>query len=238
MAIESILLGAIAEVRKALATRRNIRMLSAGYPDILLNRSQIDGILDADWIDDIPARLDSATIAQWHGLTDRLPEVVDSAALFARLGIQLSVIDAIPQRGGEIIADLNYPVDISTIGTHDIVLDSGTPEHVFHVGQALLTLASLVNEGGYIIQALPLNGFNHGFYNINPTLLVDLYSAEHGFQLLHLHGYHSLMTQPKVFEVVHHGRFRGVPENSILVAIAKRIRSVPIKPFIQRKYRP
>lgn len=237
MAVDSVLLDTISTVRQWMSQRSRVTMLSAGYPDILLGRVPIEHILDVDWIDEIPSRPDSAAIAQWHGLSDRLHEVLDSAALFDRLGIQLSVIDAIPHRGGEILADLNYPIDTTTLAQHDIVLDTGTPEHVFHVGQALLNLASLVAKDGYIIQALPLNSFNHGFYNINPTLIADLYSPEHGFRLLRLQGYHSLLTKPTAFPVEPHNRFRAAPENSVLMILAKREAIVSLKPFTQRKYR-
>ncbi len=60
----------------------------------------------------------------------------------------------------------------------DIVLDFGTLEHVFNISQAFRSIHDLTNPGGLMIHALPHQGFyDHGFFNIQPTLFYDIASA-------------------------------------------------------------
>ncbi len=47
------------------------------------------------------------------------------------------MVDLVASRGGERILDLNGPLEADLVGGFDVVLDAGTMEHCFNVGQAV-----------------------------------------------------------------------------------------------------
>lgn len=60
----------------------------------------------------------------------------------------------------------------------DVVLDSGTIEHVFEIGQALRHCLAMTRPGGRIIHLTPAsNSVNHGLYSVSPTLYEDFYTT-------------------------------------------------------------
>jgi len=60
----------------------------------------------------------------------------------------------------------------------DVVLDSGTIEHIFDIPAALRHCLRMVKPGGRIIHLTPSsNCVDHGLYSISPTLYFDFYSA-------------------------------------------------------------
>lgn len=73
--------------------------------------------------------------------------------------------------------DLNLPVPAST-GTYDVVTNFGTTEHVFHIGQTFANIHALLEVGGIQIHTLPSYGYiDHGFYNIHPSVYLDMAKA-------------------------------------------------------------
>ncbi len=60
----------------------------------------------------------------------------------------------------------------------DVVLDSGTVEHVFELGRSLEHCLNMARPNGRIIHLTPSsNAVNHGFYSVSPTLYHDFYRA-------------------------------------------------------------
>ena len=51
------------------------------------------------------------------------------------------------------------------------VLEAGTLEHVFHLGDALRTVHEMIRPGGAFVALVPVSWWNHGFVNLNPRLL-------------------------------------------------------------------
>ena len=115
------------------------------------------------------------------------------------------------------------------------MLDTGTCEHCFHIGQAAINLASIVGPNGIIIQALPLNVYNHGFYNANPTWFFDFYPAN-GFEIEYFKAVSDIVSNPKFFDVPIHDRFKDVPANSVMIMIAQRKRMMELKVPVQFEY--
>lgn len=225
------------EQTRQLIGRSNLSVLSADYPDLLLSPEDVTSLYGPEIARDLPLRPDSEAILRWHGMTGRLPGVFDTTELFRRLGCRLDVIDLAEVRGGELVADLNYPLPASWHGRFDLVMDTGTCEHVFNAGQAFINLASTVKPGGFIVQAVPLSSYNHGFYNVNPTLPADFYCSDNGYELAYLKGFINMLTEPQQFDVPLHDRFREVPDNAIMIAVAKRLNDSEVRPVVQFKYR-
>ena len=155
-----------------------MRVCSFGYPDIIAPLPMIEKLLGNQY-PLLEARADSDIICKRHGLTYH--PIPDAHSLFTLLDCQLDVWDIMQERGCEILCDLNEPMHLHN--DYDIVLDVGTVEHCFNIAQAVMNMAELVKQGGYIIHENPANCLNHGFYNLNPTWYHDFYTAN-GFELL------------------------------------------------------
>ena len=140
----------------------NAKVLSLGYPDLAVSAEEIERLFGYT-----PNKFTEAN--KWHGLKDPCPDTLE---LFQRLGSELTIVDFTPETGTEKIADLNYSHDF---GKFDLVIDSGTLEHCFNIGQAFLNAVNAVKVGGAIFHLSPLDILNHGFYNLNPTLFHDFY---------------------------------------------------------------
>lgn len=154
---------------------RPVSMVTVGYPDCLVPASLIGEMFGEELVPKLEYREDSNKIIRWHGLEGKLDQVVETKKLLELLGIDMTVLDINTVRGGEIICDLNEPIPEELQGRFDCVLDGGTMEHCFNVGQVIKNFVSLAKIDGYIIHSNPLSAFNHGFYNFNPTFYYDYY---------------------------------------------------------------
>ncbi len=161
-----------------------MRVCSFGYPDIIAPLPMIEKLMGNQFAL-LEPRQDSDAICKRHGLQYR--PIPDAESLFKLLDCTLDVYDVVKERGCEILCDLNDKWRrnglFDPMNDYDIVLDVGTVEHCFNIAQAVMNMAGLVKEGGYIIHENPFNWGNHGFYNLNPTWYADFYTAN-GFELL------------------------------------------------------
>jgi len=139
---------------------RNASILSLGYPDIMASSDQLREIFGYT-----PARFTTGN--KWI----KYP-VPDSEELCQKLGSKLTIVDYVSERGCEIVANMNEPHDL---GKFDLVIDPGTLEHCFNIGQAMMNAANAVKLGGRIFHISPMSMINHGFYNLCPTWFSDFY---------------------------------------------------------------
>ena len=212
------------------------RIMSLGYPDILAGTHHIREMFGGDIASNLQFHPDGDAIIRWHGIAKLTDKVVESRHFFSLLGFDLDIVDIVKARGDEIILDLNAPCSSELNERYALVIDSGTCEHCFNIGQAVKNLASMVVRGGYIFQGNPINMFNHGFYNLNPTWYYDFY-LENGFVIDLMRVVDNPVFDPKFFEVPAYGRFSGVPENCSILMVAKREEVRPLKWPIQTKYK-
>lgn len=138
-------------------------VLSLGYPDLDATAEDVERIFGYK-----PTRFTKAH--EWHKRKHPMPETEE---LFEHLDARLTVVDFTKDRGIEVVANMNEPHDL---GQFDLVIDPGTLEHCFNIGQAIMNAANAVKLGGHILHISPLNMPNHGFYNLNPTLFHDFYT--------------------------------------------------------------
>lgn len=196
------------------------RVLSFGYPSIILPREHCEEVLGF-----MPEKFVAPPKE-----VKRYTELPDARCIFEKWNLELTVVDALKHEGSEIIADLNYPQDF---GEFDFVLDAGTIEHVCNIGEALKTMAMSVAPGGRILHTPPMTMLNHGFYNLNPTLFFHFYE-ENGFELRHMHARDDCGAGEE-YQVSHHGRF-SLPTNCAMYVIAKRMDRRPLAWPIQGRY--
>ena len=100
--------------------------------------------------------------------------------LFKACGINETLsLDVSDYEGADFICDLNCPeVPDALVSRFGCILNGGTLEHVFHIPNALASITRMLKLGGVVIHQIPVhNWVDHGFYQINPTLLFDYYGA-------------------------------------------------------------
>lgn len=188
------------------------KCLSAGYPDLLVPLEDLK-VATQNGEGEIYERPESKDLQAYHGFNE---PIYDSAQVFGAIGLELHVIDRERLQGCESIVDLNRP---ASLGEYDLVIDPGTLEHCFNIAQAAVNLAGAVKVGGYISQAVPMSMFNHGYYNLNPVWFLDFYE-NNGFKIERLFVRHV----EGVFENVTRQRLKAVPEEAVIVMLAKRER--------------
>ncbi len=119
---------------------------------------------------------------QRFGIVPRrtLTDPVDDVSLFEALGFDtVHSYDYSDYEAATYLLDLNSGVvpDGAT-GAYDVVFDSGTIEHVFHVPNSLKTIVEMTKVGGRIILLSPSsNHLDHGFYMFSPTLFCDYFAT-------------------------------------------------------------
>jgi hypothetical protein len=214
-------------------SKNNIKVGCLSYPDLLVTREQIatryPHLVDATYA----MRLDSEKIRQWHSM-QHLTEIIETTDFFEKLGCETDYFDFAEIRGGEIITDLNMPLNSEHHGRYDIVIDTGTLEHCFNVGIAFENMCRLARIGGLIISSAPMSKVNHGFWNFSPCAY-DNYYRQNQFDLLFLGAFHKDKEGLKQITISPNGRQIAPPE-SFLISVAKRTENSTFKLPIQKKY--
>lgn len=110
------------------------------------------------------------------------PPLFDIAKVFWAVFLRPRSLTAIDLHGGPNALRLNLNEPVNLQGRQfDVVLNLGTLEHVFNIGQAMATLHELTRPGGVIVHGMPLTGWlDHGFYSFHPTFYWDL-AAVNGY---------------------------------------------------------
>ena len=204
----------IAGLMSNLTDRKPLSVLSFGHPDILATPLELK-----HWGEFTP---DNAEVLRERNYHPK-PNIIGNAKpLFKALGGELFVIDIRKTNGVDEIGDLNYAIRPFA---NDIVIDPGTSEHCFNVGQALVNMARCVSMGGYIYHMVPLCHWNHGFWNFSPCAFNDFYE-QNGFEVVTLQAEYRGYFQPVVtkgkFEIPTKGRKLN------LMCIAKRVKDIDI----------
>lgn len=211
-----------------LPLRKRFTALAFGHPDILATPQELKFI---GCLPSLPEgeKLDRAAYK---------PDVVGSAhRLIAAMGGSLHVADLFPGYGVDRLVDINLPLPEpwGESNWFDLVIDPGTSEHCFNVGQALLNMARMVKKKGFIYHMVPLCHWNHGFWNFSPCAFADFY-AQNGFQIIDMQAEYRGTFQPvvprKKFEIPTRGRKLN------LMCIAKRVNVVPLRFPTQYKFLP
>jgi hypothetical protein len=198
----------------------NRRIISFGYPDVLVPPEALQHLLGKDAAVNLEYRADSASIRAWHGIKADFP-IADAKSLFEAMGFELEVMDLVEARGGEIIQDLNFPVPDSLHGRYAAVIDGGTLEHCFNIGEAARNAASMCAVGGFVMHGNPLNMYNHGFYNLSPVWYHDFYKAN-AFDIEAALLVNGPIDAPRVANSPLEQRFVGLPDNTVQIVVARR----------------
>lgn len=234
MAMNVLVLSVLKQLQPHLPANASVCCL--GYPDVLLSLQQAQQLLGEETASRLVFRDDSPQILAWHNLKDKLDRVIDANSLFAALGMRFTAVDLVASRGTEVIVDLNEPVAPELLESFDIVLDAGTMEHCFNVGQAVRNIVDMTKTGGFTIHLNPLAMINHGFFNFSPTFYHDFYT-QNGHKLVSpIHGVsirgidvHSYVMDPVKRQQVN-------DPNAMIMCVARKVHGrQPVWPM-QSKY--
>ncbi|HVO04057.1 MAG TPA: hypothetical protein VMT54_17800 [Candidatus Cybelea sp.] len=182
------------------------KILCLGYPDLLLTETVTPAAGD-----------DAARIASYHGWKGPIAE---TTATFAAIGLDPVYIDVHASRHVERIVDLNRPVPEDLHGAFDLVLDPGTLEHCFNIGQAFENIVTCLKPKGTVIHANPVTMTNHGFWNISPTAYHDWYQSR-GFDRVEVRVYWGPTNQRNVVAVDPVKRYKLPPEAICFVTASR-----------------
>lgn len=105
--------------------------------------------------------------------------------LFKTLGAKkVDAIDASIYENASIIHDMNESIPDHYKEKYDVVVDSGTLEHVFNFPQAIKNCMEITAVGGHFIGIYPCNNFfGHGFYQFSSEIFYRVLSQENGFEI-------------------------------------------------------
>lgn len=121
--------------------------------------------------------VDRDTVLQPDGFTE---------ALFTALGYpRMEAIDFTDKEGAQHIHDLNRPLPDHLHGRFDVVIDGGTTEHVFYIGQALDNCHAMVKPGGLMMAFVSCDGwFGHGFFQTGPDVPWRYWHHARGYEMI------------------------------------------------------
>jgi SAM-dependent methyltransferase len=233
LAINSIVLDMVAKIAEKLPQTQR-RMLCLGYPDMLVTEQQLTAVR-ADALERVKWRDDSEAILRWHSLTGQMRQVAETRSVFDLLGIEVDFVDIVASRGFEIVMDLNNPAPAEMSGRYDIVYDGGTMEHCFNVGQVMRNIASFTRVGGFIIHVNPINYYNHGFFNFNPTFYHDWYRQSGNEVVSPFYAMHGPVLGSRIVSLDPTAGYHPPERSVMLVAAMKTVPGEPQWPM-QTKY--
>lgn len=220
MAMNVLILSILQQMRKHLPEQANVCCL--GYPDVLVSEEQVRAILGPEVAARLAYRADSEQILAWHRLQSQLSRVIDAQSLFAEMGMRFTAVDLVASRGTERIVDLNEPVAEDLVGAFDVVLDAGTMEHCFNVGQAVRNILGMARVGGFVVHLNPMAMINHGFFNFSPTFYHDFY-GQNGHQLVsQIHGVAVNGIDVRSYKVDHVARQGIEAPNAMVMCVARK----------------
>lgn len=153
-------------------------LLTLGNQDVWADHDQLSSYFDEL---DCP-RADASVIPHTSRMFSQDPEAanyVHAKTFFEMLGIkEYFDIDKFEIDSPQILHDLNTPIPGELRGKFNLIIDSGTMEHIFDVRQVLENVVSMCRVSGWVIHIAPASNFmDHGFYSFSPCFFYDFYQA-------------------------------------------------------------
>lgn len=119
---------------------------------------------------------------QPHGIINLNQNEINDDLLFRWMGFDsVESLDYSDFEGATHLIDLNKDsLPNHMTEAYDVVIDSGTLEHVFNFPNALKNVSGMLKVGGRLILLSPSsNHLDHGFYMFSPTLFYDYFISNH-----------------------------------------------------------
>lgn len=122
-------------------------------------------------------------------------------------------------------ADLNNP-QAPNSRLFDVVINHGTAEHIFNIGQVFRTMHDFAATGATMIHESPFTGWiEHGFYSLQPGLFFDLAQANDyeivGMFIEDLHGKRVIPIKQRE-DIYTLAEGKRLPADSMLLTVLKK----------------
>ncbi|MDP4034432.1 MAG: hypothetical protein Q8P60_16575 [Pseudorhodobacter sp.] len=188
-----------------------------------------------------------ASGARAHGFDFQAADLVQpdgfTETLFARLGYPpMEAMDFTDKEGAAHIHDLNKPVPAKLKARFDIVIDGGTTEHIFYIGQAIDNCFAMLKPGGLMLSFVSCDGwFGHGFFQTGPDVPWRYWHHARGCEMLEV----SLVPRKSAHQIIPVEDPTGQPRGGeralagphmLLMACRKPLKAVQYSPPIQGHY--
>lgn len=219
MALEPLAADIITKLADS-GTLPNRRVLCLGYPDILTTG-------------DPPPDAERQSIAKWHHWHGGIEH---AEHFFGRQSLTAEYWDVVKARGPEWVVDLNvlslqaWPTPLKFA----LLIDPGTSEHIFNVGNVFALLSQICAIGGYVLHLNPLSLGNHGFWSLHPTAYSDFYTAN-GFNIEMMAELSGQLDKRTVRAVPATKRF-AMAADATMLCLARKVSDVPLTWPKQSKY--
>ena len=171
--------------------------------DLIPPDGRVVEIGQANWYGDVPTAILRRDIERYakegerEALTASLDRIVADqldqwrlfhlAAVFYQTFLRYGTKLAIDLHGppSAFKLDLNLPIPLEDWKHHaDVLVNTGTAEHVFDQRRLWETMHDVVKPGGLMVHMMPLWGWlDHGFYNYHPTFVRDV-AAANGYEVV------------------------------------------------------
>jgi hypothetical protein len=121
----------------------------------------------------------------------------------------------------------------------DLIINHGTAEHIFNIGQVFKTMHDYCKAGGLMIHESPWTGWiEHGFYNLQPTLYFDL-AVENDYKIEAMYAtnkgeYFGVESRERVLELAR--QFNYVSESTCLFVCLRKLSDHPFQYSMQGVY--
>ncbi len=139
-------------------------------------RPSVLEIGEANWFGDVSP-------SEVPGMDGSNPDLFALGKAFYRAVLDYSTIISIDMNGtpAALKLDLNQPIPLKL--QYDIVINSGTVEHVFDQRTLFQSIHDRTKPGGLMVHVFPVAGCtDHGFYTYSPCLIRELDRAN-GYRL-------------------------------------------------------
>lgn len=217
-----------------------VKIVILGYQELLLDPEDIETLFGQGAVSKLVPRPNSERLMAVHGSVG-LGFIPTLDSFFDLVGgVQIDIIDFKLYEGTEIVHDLGIPIPEDLTEKYDMVIDGGTLEHIFNVGEAFHNVAKLTRPGGVVIHFLPMNSLNHGFHNFSPTLFYDFYE-DIGFSVEHFRGVYPTTENGKKnwkwFEAPRNKRFKLDQECYTSFVAKRHAKTLELVYPVQGRYR-
>lgn len=117
-----------------------------------------------------------------YSVKDPDPVKLTASEFFKMAGFSRHV-DIDYNGNAEFNLDLGRPIPKELKKTADFIYDGGTVEHIPNIIQSLINVVDVLKIGGIVFQVVPVNCYGDSYYNIDPLILRDFYTAN-GLEVL------------------------------------------------------
>lgn len=119
--------------------------------------------------------LGNQTARSWQLVNKHYPNIdkyTTPQDFYKQIGIDYYASIDVNSYNKSIIADLNEEYQWGAM--YNLVTNNGTSEHIFNQKALFVNMRRLCKKGGVMVNCLPVNYFDHGFYNYNPNLFFSI----------------------------------------------------------------